>query len=142
MTIKTNTEGIKKFFADSLANLYSLTKRYDIDLNNSEDTDNDILIKLINSFNLALKFLNRDFRYDEDEFSFFISKETITEGDPVGICDYEYDVEVTFADGSSVKYQIEGDSSNGAILTAIDFATDDYESKEIRFVKILSQRPL
>lgn len=94
MTIKTNTEGIKKFFADSLANLYSLTKRYDIDLNDSEDTDNDILIKLINSFNLALKFLNRDFRCDEDEFSFFISKETITKGDPLGICDYEYDTDI------------------------------------------------
>lgn len=56
--------------------------------------------------------------------------------------DNEYDVEVTFADGSSVKYQIESDSSNGAILTAIDFATDDYESKEISFVEVLSQRPL
>lgn len=56
--------------------------------------------------------------------------------------DYEYEVRVEFADGSSVKYEVESDSSNGAILTAIDFATDDYESKEISCVEVLSQRQL
>ena len=56
--------------------------------------------------------------------------------------DNEYKVRVKFADGSSVEYQIESDSSNEAILTAIDFATDDYESQRISSVAILSQRPL